>query len=203
MSITARRQLRQAVVAACETIVGVTVRSPGNWDSEPVNMPEVLIRCGDDRKVSNARGPAVMTTTVTIEIFARVTAPTDVLAQDGIEALSESIEESVLASDALQRIVQQFTTVVTRTTISTEGAQPLAGIQMSIECEVFEVFDTTVINPVQPALEIVAVHLDTVEPFDATGTYADPPFPDSVLPAPRTSGPDGRDEGALLINLPQ
>ena len=38
---------------------------------------------------------------------------------------------------------------------------------------------------------------------EESGTYTGSPFPGSVTAAPRTTGPDGRDEGALQIDLPQ
>ena len=58
-------------------------------------------------------------------------------------------------------------------------------------------------DPVPSAFQEAQIHLDTTTPFDASGTYPNPPFPDAVQPAPRTSGPDGRAEGGLDIQLPQ
>lgn len=79
---------------------------------------------------------------------------------------------------------------------------PMAELLMHIEVEFYqgpEAFFPIVAVP----LDSIGLHVDTAQPFDPNGTYANPPFPASVHPAPRTSGPDGRDEGALNINLPQ
>lgn len=84
--------------------------------------------------------------------------------------------------------------------------------------------------PPEPAivpLQGIDIHADTAAPYDARGTYPTGPghigtdfvvgsspagvpapsagsvFPSAIAPAPRVSGPDGRDEGGLQINLPQ
>ena len=44
-------------------------------------------------------------------------------------------------------------------------------------------------------LQTITLNVDLQNIFDATGTYSNPPFPAAVVPAPRTTGPDGRDEG--------
>jgi hypothetical protein len=79
---------------------------------------------------------------------------------------------------------------------------PMAELAMSIEVKFYqgpEVFFPIPTNP----LQTVDINVDTAAPFDPNGTYANPPFPSAVNPAPRTSGPDGRNEGALTISLPQ
>lgn len=86
---------------------------------------------------------------------------------------------------------------------------------MRIECEMFETFDPTAMPPTAstwpvqaPAtvpLDSIGIHLDLAAPFDPSGTY----IPNADAPAytpttaPRTIGPDGRDEAALDITLPQ
>ena len=57
------------------------------------------------------------------------------------------------------------------------------------------------LQPVLPDLAGLGIHVDLVSQFDAAGTYVGSLFPSSVAPAPRQSGPDGRDEGALNFNL--
>ncbi len=201
--ILARRQLRLAAKQAISAFTGVTVESPGDWESQPVNMPSIKLRCPMERKQSLARTMPEFTTTVTLELLARVVADTEDAAQDAIEALGQAIEQAVFGSVALVRLCQQFSTVTTETDISADGKKHFGGIKLSIDCELFESFDPTEINPADyPAAQKVAVHVDTAQPFDATGIYPSPAFPASVPPAPRTTGPDGRDEGYLEINLP-
>lgn len=60
-------------------------------------------------------------------------------------------------------------------------------------------------QPTGTPITSVGIHADLGAPFDPNGTYTPstdaPPY--TPAPAPRTSGPDGRDEGALDITLPQ
>ena len=48
--------------------------------------------------------------------------------------------------------------------------------------------------PQPPTLDLSSldIYYDLVNVVDKTGTYVNPAFPDRVLPAPRTHGPDGR-----------
>lgn len=202
-SILSRRQLRLAALSALQTIAGVPVLSPGDWDTPSVNLPEIKLRCGDDRKASVTKTIPEFTTTVTLEISARLEADTAALAQDAIEALGEQVEEAIFGNVALVKLCQQFSTVITKTEVTSDGRKHFGGLQMFLDCEVFEAFDPIEINPSDyGALTSVGIHVDLVNVVDKTATYASPPFPASVTPAPRTSGPDGRDEGALLIPLP-
>lgn len=202
MSILARRQVRLAAFAALSTIPGVTLVSPGDWETPAATLPEIKLKCGTDRKQSIARAAPEFTTTITLELLARVEAATDVAAQDAIELLGESIEESIFGNSALVRLCQQFTNVNTTTEISSDGRRHLAGLQMTIDCELFESFEPTeIVKDTLPALTSLEIHLDTANPFDPTATYPNPAFSASVTAAPRTSGPDGRDEAALRIPL--
>jgi hypothetical protein len=204
----ARRQIRLSALAA---IVGaniqnvgapVTIESPGDWTTPPEVLPAILLRAPGDRKESKHRGQPQFDTTVTIEIEARVQALTAMDAQDAIEDLCLSIEQALLTNYDLISITQQVAAVETKTEITSEGREHFGGAMMHFVFECFESFDPfEAIEP--PALNNMKLHIDLVGTFDPTGTYPDPPFPDSVTPAPRTSGPDGRDEGALDINLPQ
>lgn len=47
----------------------------------------------------------------------------------------------------------------------------------------------------------LAIDLDLVNVVDKLGTYENPLFPDSVKPAPRLRGPDGRLEGQVVVEL--
>ena len=203
MSVTARRQLRLLTVQAVQAFTGVTVLSPGDWETPSRNFPEIKVRCPSDSKLSVAKAMPSFTTTVTIEILARVSAPTDVAALDAIEALGQRIEDAVFGMAALVRVIQQVASVTTQTAVTSDGLTHIAGALVTVGLEVFESFDPSLIDPsAMQALQTVLVNLDTAHPFDATGTYASPPFPASVTPAPRVTGPDGRNEAGLQITLP-
>jgi hypothetical protein len=200
--VLARRQVRVAAMAALGALTDVTLESPPVTATAPKQLPHVGVRCGTERKAAEGKRLPKFTTTATIEVIARVSASTKEAAQDALEALAARIEAALFGSVDLIALVQKMD-VTTTTEISGEGSTYLAGVEMSIDCELYEVFDPVLLNPDDyPALQGVNLHVDTARPFDANGIYAASPFPDSVTPAPRTSGPDGRDEIAANIDLP-
>lgn len=213
----ARRQLRLAALAAIngiKTAAGiVTVDSPGDWSTPPEAMPAVLLRNSRDRKDSVNKGMPEFTTTITLEIEARVEAVDSSTAQDNIEALVYNIENALFTDYNVISMIQQIASVDSEIEITADGRRHLGGVKMSIVFEMFEAFDPAaplpvlsqwpVVQPATTGLTDVEINVDLIQPFDANGTYANPPFPASVLPAPRTSGPDGRNEGGLSITLPQ
>lgn len=208
----ARRQIRLAALAALtgEHFVGVTIDSPGDWSTPPELVPAILLRAPDDRKESIGKGAPQFTSICTIEIEARVGGRTGSAAQDAIEALCLSIEMALLTNNDLIRIINQVVSVESRTEISSEGRTHFGGARMLFAFEVPEMFDSYGAPGALPGepltglpvpLHSFGLHLDAGAPFDARDNYPDSRFP--VAPAPRTAGPDGRDEGALNINLPQ
>ena len=212
----ARRQIRLAVIAALEAIPGVLVESPGDWATPPASLPAVLARVTRERKESwPTRTQPEFDTTVTMEIEARVGAATAASAQDAIENLCYAIENAVLLSYSTIGIAQRVTSVDSEIEITAEGRTHFGAAKMLFAFETAETFDPTktapdattwpVPPPVIDALLSFGIHLDLAAPFDPNGTYvpsADAP-PYTPVPAPRTTGPDGRDEAALDIQLPQ
>lgn len=208
----ARRQLRLAVMGAlrplCETVL-----SPGNWPTPPDKLPALLVNTPSESKQGLGPNVPQFNTSVTLVIQGQASAKTPELAQDAIDLLAYQVENAVFEDYSVVGMVQQFLSVQTDTDINSEGKDHLAGFRMTISCELYEVFDPTVAPaagttwPLEPAPTVALqgenVHLDLLNVYDPTGTYASPTFPASVTPAPRTSGPDGRDEGALQIDLPQ
>ncbi len=202
-TILARRQVRLAALAALNGAnLGATIDSPGDWSTPPDRLPAILLRAPSDRKESVAKTQPEFTTTVALEIEARVGANTAEAAQDRLESLGAAIEQALFTNHDLIALLQQVASVDTRTEITAEGRAHIGMLKMVVDLELFEAFDPFAVAA-PPALTSVGIHVDMANPFDANGTYANPPFPDAVSPAPRTSGPDGRDEGALDITLPQ
>lgn len=146
------------------------------------------------------------------------------------ERLKAQIEVGLINNPAIwsdpaggQR-VEHFTSIESDIDTSSEGEMPMAELVMRVEVKFYQGPEDFYPIPAAP-LQTVNIHFDAVEPFDARGQYPDPPFPDAVQPgAPvtlsdgtpvvladgdqvtqeqRLSGPDGRDEGALTITLPQ
>ncbi|MGF6792769.1 hypothetical protein [Paraburkholderia sp. 35.1] len=214
-----RRQLRLAAIGALANAAltdrgtPVTIQSPGDWSLPDGILPVIVVRTSGETKNSVNRGMPEFTTGCTLEVKAAVLATTASAAQDAIEALWYSVEQALFTDWSLVRIVQQFASVDTALEIRADGSRHIAGIAAAIQCEFFEAFDPTAAaptpgawpaDPAPPApFESIDIHVDTGAPFDPSGTYPNPPFPDAVTPAPRTQGPDGRDEGYIDISLPQ
>ncbi|NNM64058.1 MAG: hypothetical protein HKL99_05520 [Burkholderiales bacterium] len=211
----ARRQVRLAAVAALQAIPGLFVQSPGDWNTPPSNLPAALLRVSAERKDSVVQQMPEFTTSVTLDIDLRVQAATAEAAQDALEALGYQVEQALFTNYSLVGMLQQISGVDVDVEISSEGREHLGGARLRVNCELFEAFDPSAVAPaltpwpvVPPAtvpLTSTGIHLDMDAPFDPSGTYTPsvdaPPY--TPTPAPRTTGPDGRDEAALDITLPQ
>ncbi len=209
--MSARRQVRLAVMVALETIPGInTLESPGQWPTPEEKLPAILMRAPRSSKESKARAQPQFDTTVTVDIEARLKGKSQEDAQDQIEALEDAIENALLKSYWLVKIVQQVSSIESETEINVDGKPYLAGLKMSLSFECYEVFDPAADAPtasawpppapVIVALQEIGIHADLINVFDAYGTYSDAEFP--YLPAPRPYGPDGRDEAYVqLFNL--
>lgn len=221
LPMVVRRELRLEVIAAMQrrntaNTLGWTIKSPGSWATSSASLPALLIRSPKDHKEAIGRTMPAFTTTVTVELEARLEADTQEAAQDAIEAMCYQIEEALCKDYWLGRRIQQIVSIDTESVIDATSKLPLGGARITAVLECFESFDpgvaepapsawplTPPADPLQTPLQEIQLHADLVNVFDPAGTYASPPFPDSVTPAPRTQGPDGRDEGALDLTLPQ
>mgnify|MGYP007007267481 FL=1 len=216
------------MAAVLQDLTGVTVDSPGDWDTPATSLPNIKLRALGDVKASNGRAMATFTTMAPLQLVARVRAGTAEAAQDAIEALGLQIEDAVLIAPDVIPALQQIEKVTTKQRISADGEHHYGEIEMQIDCETFEQFDPAELAPESLiALQQLVINMDTINPFDAgasstpvpadvtddvalgltsqqaveAGNYPDAPYPDAVQPAPRTSGPDGRIEGELRIDL--
>jgi hypothetical protein len=193
-TMLARRQLRLAALAALQSAnLGATIECPGDWTTPCEILPAILFRSPREHKESIAKTLPEFTTSITFDLEARVEANTAEAAQDAIEALGYQIEQALLTNQALIVLIQQVASIDTEVDITAEGRRHIGGVKMSFVFEVCEFYEPSITN----SLEGISIHADLIAPFDATSTYESPAFPDAVPPAPRTSGPDGRDEGAL------
>lgn len=197
----ARRTVRLAVGAAITTAfpTGYAIQSPGDWETPPDTLPAILYRTKRDDKAGFTRSAPNFTTTVQVEIEARIEAATAAAAQDAIDALGATLEQAIFTDYALTKLIQQIPACSTEIDITSEGRRHLAGLKMTMLLEVFEEFYPSITQP----LAEITIHADLAGTFDPSGTYTGSLFPTAVKPAPRTTGPDGRDEGALDIILPQ
>lgn len=214
--MTTSADIRGLFVSALKgaTNAGQAVYSPFDWPTSPSAYPLILVHARKERKVSLGPTAPEFDVYTTIEIIARTKSPAQVgdagsaAALTAVEALKAQIEIVLINNPAIwadpaggQRI-EQFTTVDSEINTSSEGEMPMAELVMHIEVKFYQGPELFFPIPTNP-LQTVAVNADMAQPFDANGTYSNPPFPSAVNPAPRTSGPDGRNEGALNITLPQ
>lgn len=207
-TMLARRRLRLAALGVLQgltTTAGVAVvESPPATATQPKQMPYIGLRCGIERKAAVAGQMPNFTTTVALEVTARVAATTQQAVQDAIEALGFAIEQALLGAPSVVTLASKVVGVTTTTEINAEGSAYQAESLMAFDFELPEWFDPTQIAPANyPALQGLNLHVDAGRPYDANGIYTGSPFPASVIPAPRASGPDGRDEGYAEIDLPQ
>lgn len=207
LPMTARRQVRLAVLAALRGAnLGCDIQSPGDWETPSDRLPAILVRCTSDRKTGVTAGQITFTTTILLEVQAQLEESSAEAAQDKLEAMSHAIECAVVTNHQLLEIVQKFVTIDSTIEVTAEGRRHLGGVMMSFMLEMFEAFDPVYQSPQQPVatdLLQVGIHNDMIGSFDKSGTYEPGVFPEAAMPAPRAAGPDGRDEGALNIILPQ
>lgn len=216
----ARRLLRLAVVGALEAAKTAnsfnwTIDSPGNWatpeDSLADGYAQILVRCGDETKAGKGPNIPAFDTDCIIEVEARLKSVDRVDLQDQIEALGYTIENILLTDYSLGLAVQQFTSIHTRTEITSEGREQLAGLFMAFGMQAYEVFDAASVPPAATTWPLVAsplvplktigLMMDLQNVFDPNGTYLGAEFPDSVVPAPRSYGPDGRVEAGFTLDV--
>lgn len=214
--MTTSADIRALFVTALQgaTMAGQGVYSPFDWPTTPNSYPIVLVHARKERKVSLGPNTPEFDVYTTVEILARVRSPAGIVDTGSVaalaaaEALKLQIETALInnpliwADPAGGQRIEQFTTVDSEINTSSEGEMPMAELAMSIEVKFYQGPEDFYPIPVAP-LQTVNVNVDTASPFDPSGTYPNPPFPSAVNPAPRTSGPDGRNEGALTISLPQ
>jgi hypothetical protein len=227
--ILAQRQLRMAIQTILAVLTGVETQSPGDWDTPSEQLPELKVRGVNGRKTSIARGPAGYTSVIGIEVLARVGGDTAEAAQDALEALGCTVEDAVMSAPALLQWLQQIATVSSETSITAAGRQHVGEMRWMFDCETFETFERFDVVPEEfVVLQRMLLNIDTIKPFDpgvasasapsnvispvasalivsgsgSAGTYPNPPHPETVLPAPRVSGRDGRLEGVLDLTLP-
>lgn len=199
----ARREMRLAAVAALSTIPSVTVTSPGVWATQPSGTPELLVDCGIEQKASLGRTVPEYTTSSVLQISARLVSATAESAQDAIEVLGATIEAVLLGNVAFVSRLQQISEVVSKTTIDSSAGHHTASLVMALTCEHAETYSPDEIDATQfPDVTQLLVHVDMTNIADPTGTYASPAFPAAVQPAPRTRGPDGRDEAVARATFP-
>jgi hypothetical protein len=202
--------LRNLTVAALmrQTDAGPHVYHPDDWPVQRLQLPAIQVDTQDEVMQSRGRmgGIPQFITSTTVEVSAYVQAHTKEKAKAALNRLAQQIKFQVLTSNDVITSIQQFQQVKSTFKITAEGQQHTGIAVIHFEMEYPQEFWP---DPEPLDLEEVVIDLDTAQPFDATGTYTsaqsdfNADFPNAAQPAPRTSGPDGRLEGRIKIQLPQ
>jgi hypothetical protein len=140
--MTTTADIRQAVVTALTgtTDAGQSVSSPWDWALAMDAYPAILVRTPDDRSESWGPNAPAFTVTATVEIIARAKAPADFEDAGSNAALlkAESLKQQILAqlinNPALWAAgVQEFKSMHSRMSTSSEGDMPIAECHLSID----------------------------------------------------------------------
>jgi hypothetical protein len=188
LRILALEALRNARTLAGENVYEY------DWPTNKLTQPAILLNWDKEHKESMARTQPNFTTVARLILDIRIMAEDVVTARTRLDTLLWQIEQAILTDYNLRKQVQQFPFVDTESHIDSTTGEHIALAMMAIGLEFFE--DQNQYPPVNAVpLDQVAINVDLVNVFDATGTYPNPPFPNAVEPAPRSQGPDGRLEG--------
>ncbi|KAF1027075.1 MAG: hypothetical protein GAK29_00881 [Acinetobacter bereziniae] len=217
-----RRQMRIAVVSALQKADlwcgddPVSIDSPGNWNIQQTPddgiFPCIFVRTSTEGKASIMKaGIPEFDTAISIDVMCVLTSTTAEKAQDDMEQLWYQVENILLTDYSIVGSLQNVQSVDSKLEIVSSGNEHIAAMSAAFVYEGFEVYDSQASEPpVRPfpqktpkttTLDNVDIHLDLVNVVDKTGEYPNSRFPESVVKAPRTHGPDGRDEAHIDINL--
>lgn len=210
MTTTADLQaIAVAALQAAPTGAGTNVFSLLDWPTWAGSYPVIFLQTPTETKESlGPNGAPQFTVTATLRITARVQTPAQAngagaaAALVALDAMQRQIEIALVNYTPLMSMLQQVASIHVDKKVDGEGSQNLGEMVMDMALEFYQGPEDFYVIPVTPLTE-VTVDADLTNVFDASGTYASPPFPASVNPAPRTSGPDGRAEAGADISLPQ
>jgi hypothetical protein len=153
--VTTIAELRTLFVQALKgtTNAGQAVFSPFDWPTAGDAYPAVLVHARRERKESMGRNVPQFNVTATLEIIARTRSAALVgdagsaVALAELETLKAQIETQLINNPAIwvlpdgsQRI-QQFSSIESELSTSSEGSMPVAELLMTVEVEFFQTAD--------------------------------------------------------------
>jgi hypothetical protein len=189
------------------TLAGARVYPVIDWPTTAPHYPVIYCKVPTEEKHSLSRnGGPDFTVTATLKVCARTEVAAlpngqsaAVLLQQ-LAQLSQQIQVALVNNPVLMGQVQQVPFIHTEMAITANGNKELGEVEVSIGLEFYQGPEDFFPLPVTP-LESMGLTTDLINVFDPSATYVDPLFPAAATPAPRTSGPDGRPEGGLVLDL--
>ena len=150
--VTTSAEIRSVFVTALKgaTDAGQSVYSPFDWPTQPDSYPIITVRAPKERNESMGRNAPLFTVTSTIEIVAKTKSPALVgdagsaVALAALEVIKAQIESALINNPAVWAVpgdaygaqrIQQFTSVESEMSTSSEGEMPIAELVMHIEVE--------------------------------------------------------------------
>lgn len=195
------RHLTQQAIITAETTAQNRIYTPRDYKLWDGLYPCVQVKTPQQQRESLGKdGTPHFRTIVSVVVVGTVKADTEDECSEQLEVLENQIEKSVITNFEIINEIEQFLNIQTDQLVTSEGDQHIGQVQLVFAMQSYEEFNPTDEIALE-SLDRVDIHIDTIYPYDATGTYTDPAFPDSVQPAPRTRGIDGRDEGYLQIDV--
>lgn len=132
-------------LAAGTTDAGTRIFTPGDWPAQPDEYPITKLRLINETRQSIARsGAPEFMTVALIRIISEVSAPAkldDGGATDAETAcwrIKRQNEVAIINSYPLTAVVQQFASMFSQLSFSSEGATHLAGVQTDLSIEFYE-----------------------------------------------------------------
>lgn len=193
-----------------KTVAAARVYTPRTWPTTADEMPVLLVQSPSEEKVSEGRVTAQsFTVLATIRIVGRIYAKAGagdagaIAAQAALGVLKRQIAIAVINDYEIRRHIQQYKFVRSMARVdSQQGGLVFGELVMDLGLEFYQGPED--FAPVEgDPLEEIAIYADLLNIFSPTNIFAGTPFAADATPPPRTSGPDGRAEGAALIILPQ
>lgn len=187
-----------------KTDAGARVFAPRDWPTRGDKFPMILVQTPYEKISRQGAGDAIFDATTIVRVIGRVDtiASEDdegaVVALADLARLQRQIEYAAVNHYKLAQLAR-LTDVESRSKTSADGQKHTGELTMDFTFVYTRGPEDFAPVPIVGDLKTADIHVDTQNVFDPTGTYADPPFPDEVTPAPRTSGPDGRDEGHVVV----
>lgn len=204
-----RVEFQEMIVAnlkAAHTAAGDKIFAVFDFPTESYEYPIIIVheptRTPLETKQSLGPNAPQFTTTAIYQIEARLEGIDKTEVNNALNVLDEKIKRALINDYSLTRKIQQFASVETYKDFNTDGKNCLGQISVNLSLEFYEgPEDFASIDA--DDLDGINVTIDTQSPTDPSGFYANPAFPEQVVPAPRGMGPDGRAEATLYIDLSQ